>query len=196
MAKPTKPRIPADIGRVGELLVEASKISKHKEFVIIGSLSVLASPTPAPPQMLMSVDVDFYPRQDPGRAGEIVRELGHDSKFMERKGLYADAVSPHLAALPDGWEDRLQRVEHPEGVVGFYLEANDCAVAKLARNQQRDKQWVREGIAAGIIDPGVVEHRMKTAPFLDQAEHAKAVKSLHIQADLAKARSRGKSPTQ
>lgn len=37
MAKPT-PETPADIDRVGELLVEASKLSNHKEFVIIGSL--------------------------------------------------------------------------------------------------------------------------------------------------------------
>ncbi len=83
MAKPT-PETPADIDRVGELLVEASKLSNHKEFVIIGSLSVLASEIPAPDEMLMS-----------------------------------DAVSPFLAALPDGWEERLHRVAHPEGVIGL-----------------------------------------------------------------------------
>ena len=119
MAKPTPPETPADIDRVGELLVEASKLSNHKEFVIIGSLSVLASEIPAPDEMLMSIDVDFYPRLDPGRAGEIARQLGPESAFAENKGLYADAVSPFLAALPDGWEQRLHRVVHPEGVIGL-----------------------------------------------------------------------------
>lgn len=46
---------------MGDLLVEASKVSHHKEFVVIGSLSVLASTIPPPSRMLMSVDVDFYP---------------------------------------------------------------------------------------------------------------------------------------
>ncbi|WP_282297124.1 DUF6036 family nucleotidyltransferase [Stenotrophomonas sp. PS02289] len=119
MAKPTPPETPADIDRVGELLVEASKLSNHKEFVIIGSLSVLASEASAPDEMLMSIDVDFYPRLDPGRAGEIARQLGPESEFAEKRGLYADAVSPSLAALPDGWEERLHRVEHPEGVIGL-----------------------------------------------------------------------------
>ncbi|MEJ5208822.1 hypothetical protein [Denitratimonas sp. CY0512] len=92
------------LAKVGELLVEASRISAHKEFVVIGSLSVLASTLAPPARMVMSIDVDFYPRLDPGRASEIARELGPESAFAERFGLYADAVSPQLAALPDGWE--------------------------------------------------------------------------------------------
>ncbi len=43
MAKHKPPEIPADIDRVKELLVEASKQSNHKEFVIIGSLPALGS---------------------------------------------------------------------------------------------------------------------------------------------------------
>ncbi len=54
MAPPKRPDVPADLARVGELLVEASKLSNHKEFVIIGSLSVLAASIPAPDAMLMS----------------------------------------------------------------------------------------------------------------------------------------------
>lgn len=166
------------LAKVGELLVEASRISAHKEFVVIGSLSVLASTLAPPARMVMSIDVDFYPRLDPGRASEIARELGPESAFAERFGLYADAVSPQLAALPDGWEGRLVRVEHRDGVVGFYLNPDDCAVAKLARSEPRDLRWVGEGIRAGIIDPGIVEQRMPSAPFLDQAEHERARSSL------------------
>ena len=107
--------------------------------------------------------------------------MGPDSKFAEEKGLYADAVSPHLAALPDGWEGRLVQVEHPQGVIGHYLDPNDCAVAKLARSELRDKRWVREGIASGIIDPEIVAQRMKHAPFLDMQERDRAINSLNAQ---------------
>lgn len=133
----------------------------------------------------MSVDVDFYPRLDPGRAGEIARALGPDSDYAEKHGLYADAVSPSLPALPEGWESRLRRVEHPEGVIGLYLDPNDCAVAKLARNERRDQQWVLQGIRAGLIDPLIVAGRMGTAPFLDMRERRKAEQSLKTQTELA-----------
>jgi hypothetical protein len=181
---------PADLETVGALLVEASRLSNHKEFVIIGSLSVLATGKATPSQMLMSMDVDLYPRLDPGRAGEIARALGPDSRFAQERGLYADAVSPHLAALPEGWEARLVRVEHPAGVIGHYLDPNDCAVAKLARSETRDLRWVRQGIAAGIIDPTIVERRMASAPFLDQAEHDRAKRNLSDVARRAQALNR------
>ncbi|MFL9583321.1 DUF6036 family nucleotidyltransferase [Stenotrophomonas sp. AB1(2024)] len=70
-------------------------------------------------------------------------------------------------------------------MIGLYLEPNDCAVAKLARNERRDQQWVLQGIRAGLIDPSIVESRMGTAPFLDMRERRKAEQSLKIQAELA-----------
>jgi hypothetical protein len=190
MAKTNPARVPASIERVGELLVEASRLSNHKEFIVIGSLSVLASAMPAPKEMLMSIDVDFYPRLDPGRAGEIAMQLGPDSAFAAANGLYADAVNPHLAALPEGWEQRLHRVKHPEGVLGLYLDPNDCAVAKLARSERRDQTWVRQGVLAGIIDPAVVHARMKSAPFLDVKERDRAARNLIRQVELAQVQSK------
>lgn len=70
---------------------------------------------------------------------------------------------------------------------GFYLDPNDCAVAKLARIERRDQHWVRQGIRAGIIKPDVVERRMTTAPFLDARERNRAAASLEIQAAWATA---------
>lgn len=49
------------------LLLEASKIIHHMEFVIIGSLSVLGAIKEPPCAMVASIDVDFYPRNDPDR---------------------------------------------------------------------------------------------------------------------------------
>jgi hypothetical protein len=57
--------------------------------------------------MTGSIDVGLYPKNDPGRAFEIATALGLDSEFEQRYGYYADAVSPMLPTLPDGWENRL-----------------------------------------------------------------------------------------
>lgn len=168
--------------QVGKLLVEAHRVTAHKEFVIIGSLSVLGVVPDPPDVMVYSVDVDLYPRLDPGRAGEIMAALGESSEFYSRNGIYADAVSPDLAVLPEGWEKRVHRIEYPEGVVGLYVDPNDVAVSKLARGQPNDIRWVREGLAAGILDADAVSTRMADAPFLDQNEHehAKALLALEI----------------
>lgn len=100
-----------DRSQVGELLAEAHKLTNHREYVIIGSLSVLGALASPPKAMVMSVDVDLYPRLDPGRAGEIHKALGESSEFYEQHGVYADAATPALAALPEGWEDRLKSIE-------------------------------------------------------------------------------------
>jgi len=168
-----------DRDQIGALLAEAHKLTNHREFVVMGSLSVLGAVASAPSAMLMSIDVDLYPLRDPGRAGEIARELGQGSAFEREHGYYADAVSPALAALPDGWEERLHRIEYPDQVVALYLDPNDAAVAKLARCEPRDRRWVREGLKAGIIDADIVERRMASAPFLDQAEQDRARSALH-----------------
>ena len=90
-----------DRDQIGTLLTEASKLTHHKEFVIMGSLSVLGAVAEAPSAMLLSIDVDLFPLRDPGRAGEIARSLGQGSAFEREHGYYADAVSPGLAALPE-----------------------------------------------------------------------------------------------
>ena len=53
---------------IGVLLKEASALTQHREFVIIGSLSVLGSCAVPPQSMVLSIDVYLYPRFDPGRA--------------------------------------------------------------------------------------------------------------------------------
>lgn len=174
-----------DRDQIGVLLREANKLTHHTEFVIMGSLSVLGAVAQAPAAMLLSIDVDLYPLRDPGRAGEIARSLGQGTAFEREHGYYADAVSPALAALPEGWENRLHRIEYSHQVVGLYLDPNDAAVAKLARNEPRDRRWVREGIKAGIVDGATVERRMASAPFLDQAEQDRARRSLSEQRRLA-----------
>lgn len=132
-------------------LEEARSISQHFEFVIIGSLSVLGVTGIIPPEeMSMSIDIDFYPLRDPNRASELVKSLGEGSDFHIRHGFYLDAVSTHLATLPDGWEDRMPELQLGSLSVRF-LEVNDAAISKYARGEPHDFTVTRSFVYERIL---------------------------------------------
>lgn len=146
---------------VGHLLAEAMRITKHRDYVIIGSLSVLGATATPPESMTGSIDVDLYPKNDPGRAFEIAAELGLGSEFEQRYGYYADAVSPMLPTLPEGWERRLLKVDFHTGTTAWFLEPNDAAISKYVRGQPRDREWIRAGTQAGILSLPTIEYRLR-----------------------------------
>lgn len=158
-----------------ELLKEAGQLSGHKEFVVIGSLSILAleGSFDVPGDMTMSNDIDCYTKNDPGRIFDIVAALGENSPKHQASGYFIDAVSPALPSLPEGWEARMIRVER-EGVVAWFLEPNDAALSKYARGEPRDLRWIRSGIRAGVISIPVVKSRFGRVDFLDQEEQQRA----------------------
>jgi hypothetical protein len=89
---------------IQRLLGEAAKLTKHRDYVIIGSLSVLGVVASPPDTMAFSIDIDLYPKNDPGRTAEIAAQLGLGSEFEQIHGYYADVVSPMLPTLPEGWQ--------------------------------------------------------------------------------------------
>lgn len=158
-----------------EVLLDAARQAiHHREYVIIGSLSVLGATATPPARMTYSIDVDLWPRNDPGRAGDLFHSLGQGSSFEEAHGYYADPASPALPALPEGWESRLVKLEFPSGVIGWFLDPHDAAVSKYARLEDRDREWIRAGLEAGILAPSTIAARIDSAPYLDQEEHEKA----------------------
>lgn len=146
---------------IKRLLEEAMKITNHRDYVIIGSLSVLGAIAHPPASMTGSIDVDLYPKNDPGRAFEIANKLGLGSDFEQTYGYYADAVSPMLPTLPDGWEQRLIRIAFDSGVVAWFLEPNDAAISKYVRSEPRDREWIQAGLEAGILSIPTIEHRLR-----------------------------------
>jgi len=161
----------ADIGR---LLTEAKHLIKHPDYVIIGSLSVLGASAYPPDSMTISVDVDLYPRSDPGRASDLISSLGLGSEFEKMHGYYADAVSPMLPTLPDGWDERLIPVNFDSGVTAWFLDANDAAISKYVRSEDRDLEWIRAGLAAGLLSMATIEYRMReTSMETDERIRAK-----------------------
>lgn len=157
------------------LLEEASVLSGHREFVVIGSLSILAleSCFPVPEDMAMSNDIDCYTRNDPGRIFDVVPMLGENSPRHVESGYFIDAVSPALASLPEGWTQRMNRIES-HGLIAWFLEPNDAALSKYARGEARDRRWIRAGIRSGVVSLPTVRWRMPSVNFLDEQERDRA----------------------
>ena len=145
---------------IQEALEAALTVSNHHEFVIVGSLSVLGLLDAPPEAMSYSIDIDFYPIRDPGRASDIAAVLGETSEFHEKNGYYLDAVSPVLPVLPDGWQERLVKVELGQATA-YFLDVHDTAVSKYARGAQNDYRWLVAGYEAKILDIDIVASRVR-----------------------------------
>ena len=156
------------------LFALARKLSGESDFVVFGSLAALGYAGEVPARMAMSVDVDAFGKSDPARIFNLARDLGQGSPFEVEHGYYLDPISPRVAALPDGWEQRLVRIELEPGLAAWFLEPNDAAVSKYARMEPRDREWIRAGLAARILSLPILEARFPATTFLDEAEAAGA----------------------
>ncbi|MBL8512495.1 MAG: hypothetical protein JNJ55_00770 [Betaproteobacteria bacterium] len=123
-----------------------------------------------PQAMLLSNDLDAYPRLDPGAGDALAAKWGQGSAFEQEHGYYFDPISPQLASLPAGWQARLIVREFAGGVRAAFLEPNDAAISKYARYEERDKRWIRAGLKASILSLATLEYRFRETDFLDDEE--------------------------
>lgn len=162
-----------NLNHIHHVLTEAKKITSHTDYVIIGSLTALGLNVAPPDEMVRSIDVDLYPKDDPDRAGEIAAIIGQGSAFEDEFGYYVDAVSPDLPTLPYNWQERF--VIHDFGnVKALFLELNDAAISKYARGEIRDRIWIQEGLKAGLLSMPTIEYRLRATSFLDDFEEKPA----------------------
>lgn len=164
------------------LFEAAHRLTGHRDFVVIGSLSILGAgdERDIPADMSMSIDIDCYTKADPGRIADARSALGEGSEFHKANGYYLDPVSPSLPSLPDGWEGRMSAVEQ-DGIRLWFLDPDDAAISKYARSQANDLRWIRAGLLSGHISLPRVKSRLPATLFLDEDE-ATRVKT-QIQAD-------------
>lgn len=167
-----------------DLLAAANVLSGHQDYVVIGSLSVLGleDESDIPEAMTMSIDVDCFTKSDPARIFDVVNALGENSPYHLKHGLYLDGISPQVPSLPDGWNDRLIKVEQ-DGLRAWFLDPNDAALSKYARGEPRDRRWIQAGILAGLVSMPIVRSRFGSTNFADTEEKRKA--DLLVEADRA-----------
>jgi hypothetical protein len=160
------------------LFHEARALVGETDYVVIGSLAVLGHTGDVPRRMAMSIDVDAWCKSDPARVFDLAAALGQGSAFEATHGYYLDPVSPRVATLPDGWDGRLVRIELEPALAAWFLDPNDAAVSKYARLEPRDREWIRAGLAAGILSASIIEARFAHTPFLEGDESARAAAAL------------------
>jgi hypothetical protein len=146
------------------LLRAAAAVVDDDEIVVIGSQAVLGQFPTAPPEMLVSMEADLFPRNHPERSDLIDGSIGELSPFHETFGYYAEGVSPHTAKLPQGWEQRLVVV--PVGEVrGYCLEINDLVLAKLAAGREKDFDFGRAAHRHRMLDARALSERIGAMPL-------------------------------
>jgi hypothetical protein len=142
--------------------------------IIVGSQSILASASESdlPAAAMRSMEGDVLPLDDPDglKADRIDGALGELSLFDSTFGIHADGVSENTSVLPTGWRDRLipYKNANTNGVTGLCLERHDLCVAKLVAYRDKDREFVRELLLAGIVEPDVIIGRLSATDIAEE----------------------------
>jgi hypothetical protein len=153
------------------LIRAAAAITNEYERVIVGSQSILGAAPCAPDELLLSREADIYPLNNPDAAELIDGAIGEDSPFDIHFGYYAQGVGPETAILPEGWRDRLVKIQNQNTdlKIGYCLSPGDLAAAKLAAGRDKDGHFVDAMLKHGIVEAAVLRERIAGLPIA--AEH-------------------------
>lgn len=157
----------------------ACQIIGQPAVIIVGSQSILGTfdETELPASAHFSREVDILPMGEDNdevqRLADLINGVaGEFSPYEELHGFSIDGVDLTTSALPDGWRDRLVRVENantaaPSGqpvFTGWCLDKEDLCVAKICAFREKDREFVRDLIVAGLVDPAVISERLNLVP--------------------------------
>jgi hypothetical protein len=152
------------------VLRAASAITNQKDFIIVGSQAVLGQFPEAPAELLVSDEVDIYPRDRPDLSDLIDGAIGELSFFHDEFGYYAQGVGPTTAVLPRGWESRLIVVssENTRGAVGHCLEIHDLLASKYVAAREKDRRFCLASIRGKLCARDTLLERISTLPLDDE----------------------------
>lgn len=157
----------------------ACQIIGRPEVIVVGSQAILGTfrEDELPVRATMSGEVDILPIADSNEgtaqlADRIEGVAGEFSPFEELHGFRIDGVDLETSALPEGWRNRLVKVQNantagPDGglrFTGWCLDKGDLCVAKLCALREKDQNFVSELLHAGLVDSGVIAARLATVP--------------------------------
>ncbi len=162
-----------------EHIIRASAVTADvTDIVVIGSQSILGTYLEPPQELTQSMEADVFPLNDPQRSVIIDGAIGELSPFFETFGYYGHGVDENTASLPDGWRDRLVRLDTPGtmGAIGWCLEPNDLAVSKLAAGREKDLEYIRAMLRYDCMELDTVIERLQSTSSLspEQRQLAKA----------------------
>ena len=121
----------------------AATVTSEYEFVIVGSQSILG-PIPYPPEEFKrSAEADIYPMNAEEKNILIEGALSEGSGFHTMYGYYAQGVDSTTATLPEGWKNRVTRLqtEATDGKVGYCIDTLDLFLSKAVANRDKDRDF-------------------------------------------------------
>lgn len=157
--------------QLSHILRSAARVANDPEIIVIGSQSILASFDDAdlPNEVTLSMEADICFRNDTDErnSDRVDGSIGELSSFHEEFGYYAQGVAITTAILPNGWEDRV--VAYREGDFepsrAVCLDPHDLVVSKLVAGRQKDIEFAKALLEAGLISARVLLER---AELLDR----------------------------
>jgi uncharacterized nucleotidyltransferase DUF6036 len=116
----------------------------------------------------------------------VVGVAGEWSPFEDQHGFSIDGVDLQTAILPNGWRDRLVRVQNVNTAAitgnpqytGWCLDKEDLCVAKLCALREKDRNFVTALLDSGLVDIGVIATRLAVVPQTHQAAVEQALTRL------------------
>ncbi|MBK7016895.1 MAG: hypothetical protein IPH39_15275 [Sulfuritalea sp.] len=135
------------------LLRAAGEIVDERQFIVIGSQSILGKYPDAPEELLRSREADFIAKNRPERI-TMLEAIGEASRFYETHGYYVDPVDSRTAVLPRDWKSRLVNVSSPDtnGVTGLCLDPHDLFISKVAAWREKDIEFAKVMIGHGMVE--------------------------------------------
>lgn len=155
----------------------ACQIIEHSEVIVVGSLAILGTydEPQLPAAATMSIEVDILPiahtNAETARLADLIEGVaGEFSPFEELHGFNIDGVDLDTAVLPEGWRDRLVKVQNfntaaPSGspqFTGWCLDKEDLCVAKLIAFREKDINFVGALLEGHLVDFEEVRRRLRT----------------------------------
>jgi hypothetical protein len=112
---------------------------------------------------------------------------GEFSPFEELHGFSIEGVDLETSALPEGWRDRLVKVQNantaaPSGepqFTGWCLDKEDLCVAKLCALREKDRNFVAALLRADLVDIQIILARLQMVPSRHREPADRAAAWLH-----------------
>jgi hypothetical protein len=167
----------------------ACQIIERPEVIVVGSQAILGTfrEDELPRQATMSGEIDILPIADSNEetmrlSDRIEGVAGELSPFEQLHGFSIDGVDLQTSALPEGWRDRLVKVQNANTAAagdgpqftGWCLDKEDLCVAKLCAFRERTRISSPRCSRPASSIPGVIAARLVTVPvqYRPSAAHA------------------------
>lgn len=156
----------------------ACQIIGHSEVIVVGSQSILGTfrEDQLPADATMSIEVDILPIADDNdetaRLADLIEGVaGEFSSFEALHGFSIDGVDLQTSALPEGWRERLVKVQNVNTAApscklqftGWCLNKEDLCVAKLCALREKDRNFVAALVTAGLVDVPTILARLASS---------------------------------